>query len=43
VTGCIALLLVVLSIILTKDAYAAITRFVAGGAPAAAAPEAETE
>jgi len=43
VTGCIALLLVVLSILLTKDAYAAITRFVAGGAPAAAAPEAETE
>jgi len=43
VTGCIALLLVVLAIFLSKDAYGAITRFVAGGAPAAAAPEGETE
>lgn len=43
VTGCIALLLVILAIFLTKDAYASITRFVAGEAPAAAAPEGETE
>jgi carbon starvation protein len=43
VTGCIALLLVVLAIFLTKDAYGAITRFVGGEAPAAAAPEGETE
>jgi len=43
VTGCIALLLVVLAIFLSKDAYASITRFVTGGAPAAAAPETETK
>ncbi len=43
VTGCIALLLVILAIFLSKDAYASITRFVTGGAPAAAAPERETE
>jgi len=43
VTGCIALLLVVLSIFLSKDAYASITRFVTGGAPAAAVPEGERE
>jgi len=43
VTGCIALLLVVLAIFLSKDAYASITRFVTGGVPAAAAPEGEAE
>ncbi len=42
VTGVIALLLVVLAIILVKDAIASITRFVAAGAAAAAAPPTES-
>jgi carbon starvation protein len=43
VTGCIALLLVVLAIFLSKDAWASIIRFTTEGAPAAAVPEGETE